>query len=106
MPPPPHQEAARPNPGLAAIMNERRRLIDRAYRLLGSRADAGDARSDRLTTVTAHARYASGRLGHSCRARTVILCACAPVVKGRWSLSRGLPVLGAADRAKSMACSS
>jgi RNA polymerase sigma factor (sigma-70 family) len=33
----------RPDPGLAAIMNERRRLINLAYRLLGSLADAEDA---------------------------------------------------------------
>ena len=33
----------RPDPGLAAIMSERRRLINLAYRLLGSLADAEDA---------------------------------------------------------------
>ena len=32
-----------PDPGLSAIMNERRRLINLAYRLLGSLADAEDA---------------------------------------------------------------
>jgi RNA polymerase sigma-70 factor, ECF subfamily len=32
-----------PDPGLAAIMSERRRLINLAYRLLGSMADAEDA---------------------------------------------------------------
>jgi DNA-directed RNA polymerase specialized sigma24 family protein len=34
---------SRPGPGLDAVMNERRRLINIAYRLLGSLADAGDA---------------------------------------------------------------
>lgn len=34
--------AGRPDPGLAAIMSERRRLINLAYRLLGSLADAED----------------------------------------------------------------
>ena len=33
----------RPDPGLSAIMSERRQLIDLAYRLLGSLADAEDA---------------------------------------------------------------
>ncbi|MFE9693660.1 RNA polymerase sigma factor SigJ [Micromonospora sp. NPDC005806] len=33
----------RPDPGLSAIMSERRRLINLAYRLLGSLADAEDA---------------------------------------------------------------
>ncbi|PZG20478.1 RNA polymerase subunit sigma-24 [Micromonospora craterilacus] len=33
----------RPDPGLSAIMNERRQLINLAYRLLGSLADAEDA---------------------------------------------------------------
>jgi RNA polymerase sigma factor (sigma-70 family) len=32
-----------PDPGLAAIMNDRRRLVDLAYRLLGSLAEAEDA---------------------------------------------------------------
>jgi RNA polymerase sigma-70 factor (ECF subfamily) len=32
----------RPDPGLNAIMSERRHLINLAYRLLGSRADAED----------------------------------------------------------------
>ncbi|MFE4722459.1 sigma factor, partial [Streptomyces sp. NPDC056728] len=32
----------RPDPGLDAIMSERRRLADLAYRLLGSLADAED----------------------------------------------------------------
>jgi Sigma-70 region 2 len=32
-----------PDPGLDAIMSERRRLIDLAYRLLGSLAEAEDA---------------------------------------------------------------
>ena len=32
----------RPDPGLSAIMSERRRLINLAYRLLGSLADAED----------------------------------------------------------------
>jgi RNA polymerase sigma factor (sigma-70 family) len=34
---------SRPDPGLSAIMNERRQLINLAYRLLGSLADAEDA---------------------------------------------------------------
>jgi hypothetical protein len=34
---------ARPGPGLAAVMSERRQLINLAYRLLGSLADAEDA---------------------------------------------------------------
>ena len=33
----------RPGPGLSAIMSERRQLINVAYRLLGSLADAEDA---------------------------------------------------------------
>ena len=33
----------RPDPGLSAVMSERRRLINLAYRLLGSLADAEDA---------------------------------------------------------------
>jgi DNA-directed RNA polymerase specialized sigma24 family protein len=33
----------RPDPGLSAIMSERRRLINLAYRLLGSLAEAEDA---------------------------------------------------------------
>jgi RNA polymerase sigma-70 factor (ECF subfamily) len=33
----------RPDPGLSAIMSERRQLINLAYRLLGSLADAEDA---------------------------------------------------------------
>ena len=33
----------RPDPGLSAVMSERRQLIDLAYRLLGSLADAEDA---------------------------------------------------------------
>src|SRR5712691_3511233 len=33
----------RPDPGLGAVMSERRRLINLAYRLLGSLADAEDA---------------------------------------------------------------
>ena len=33
---------SRPDPGLDAIMSERRRLINLAYRLLGSLADAED----------------------------------------------------------------
>src|SRR5271170_6432960 len=36
-------EGGAPDPGLSAIMNERRRLINLAYRLLGSLADAEDA---------------------------------------------------------------
>ena len=32
-----------PDPGLSAVMSERRQLIDLAYRLLGSLADAEDA---------------------------------------------------------------
>src|SRR3954453_1641034 len=34
---------AEPDPGLSAIMNERRQLINLAYRLLGSLAEAEDA---------------------------------------------------------------
>ena len=34
---------ARPDPGLSAVMSERRRLINLAYRLLGSLAEAEDA---------------------------------------------------------------
>ena len=34
---------ARPDPGLSAVMNERRHLINLAYRLLGSLAEAEDA---------------------------------------------------------------
>ena len=33
----------RPGPGLGAVMSERRQLINVAYRLLGSLADAEDA---------------------------------------------------------------
>ena len=33
----------RPDPGLSAVMSERRQLINLAYRLLGSLADAEDA---------------------------------------------------------------
>jgi DNA-directed RNA polymerase specialized sigma24 family protein len=33
----------RPDPGLSAVMSERRQLINVAYRLLGSLADAEDA---------------------------------------------------------------
>ena len=33
----------RPDPGLNAVMSERRRLINLAYRLLGSLAEAEDA---------------------------------------------------------------
>jgi DNA-directed RNA polymerase specialized sigma24 family protein len=33
----------RPDPGLTVIMSERRQLINLAYRLLGSLADAEDA---------------------------------------------------------------
>src|SRR5277367_5290873 len=36
-------EGGAPDPGLSAIMNERRQLINLAYRLLGSLADAEDA---------------------------------------------------------------
>jgi RNA polymerase sigma-70 factor (ECF subfamily) len=36
-------EHGRPDPGLSAIMSERRRLINLAYRLLGSLAEAEDA---------------------------------------------------------------
>ena len=36
-------EGGRPDPGLSAIMSERRRLINLAYRLLGSLAEAEDA---------------------------------------------------------------
>jgi len=36
-------EPARPDPGLSAVMSERRRLINLAYRLLGSLAEAEDA---------------------------------------------------------------
>jgi len=36
-------EAGRPDPGLSAIMSERRQLINLAYRLLGSLAEAEDA---------------------------------------------------------------
>jgi RNA polymerase sigma factor (sigma-70 family) len=36
-------EAGRPDPGLSAIMSERRRLINLSYRLLGSLAEAEDA---------------------------------------------------------------
>src|SRR5215472_6860435 len=36
-------EGGRPDPGLSAIMNERRQLINLTYRLLGSLAEAEDA---------------------------------------------------------------
>ena len=36
-------EGDRPDPGLTAIISERRQLINLAYRLLGSLADAEDA---------------------------------------------------------------
>src|ERR1700678_742622 len=43
--PPPARPGPRPgpSPGLGAIMSERRQLINLAYRLLGSLADAEDA---------------------------------------------------------------
>src|SRR6516165_1418622 len=37
------REDGRPDPGLNAVMSERRRLINLAYRLLGSLAEAEDA---------------------------------------------------------------
>jgi RNA polymerase sigma factor (sigma-70 family) len=40
---PPEPGAGRPDPGLDAIMSERRQLINLAYRLLGSLAEAEDA---------------------------------------------------------------
>ncbi|MEU6716408.1 RNA polymerase sigma factor SigJ [Nonomuraea sp. NPDC046802] len=40
---PSQPEHGRPDPGLSAIMSERRQLINLAYRLLGSLADAEDA---------------------------------------------------------------
>ncbi|MFC4012004.1 RNA polymerase sigma factor SigJ [Nonomuraea purpurea] len=40
---PSQPEQGRPDPGLSAIMSERRQLINLAYRLLGSLADAEDA---------------------------------------------------------------
>jgi RNA polymerase sigma factor (sigma-70 family) len=39
----PEQAVGEPDPGLSAVMSERRRLINLAYRLLGSLADAEDA---------------------------------------------------------------
>jgi RNA polymerase sigma factor (sigma-70 family) len=39
----PEQAVGGPDPGLSAVMSERRRLINLAYRLLGSLADAEDA---------------------------------------------------------------
>src|SRR5262250_3050660 len=39
----PESASAQPDPGLSAIMSERRQLINLAYRLLGSLAEAEDA---------------------------------------------------------------
>ena len=41
-----------PDPGLAVIMNERRRLINLAYRLLGSLADAAVRNPEKLRPWT------------------------------------------------------
>jgi DNA-directed RNA polymerase specialized sigma24 family protein len=50
------EEGARPDPELSAIMGERRQLINLAYRLLGSLAEAEDAVQEAYTRWYAMSR--------------------------------------------------
>ena len=52
---------AEPDPGLSAIMSERRQLINLAYRLLGSLAEAEDAVQETYARWYAMSRRAAGR---------------------------------------------
>ena len=55
-----HGEGDTPDPGLRAVMGERRQLLNLAYRLLGSLADAEDAVQETYTRW-----YALSRPGRS-----------------------------------------